>query len=135
MFSEQPQESVIQPKQTVADYVTIVISPALITGLITSLVFFLLEVAYNGEFVGRLRWIFFFFVLGMVLVARISMHPEIWARAKLYGLVLCILTWFGMESFVKYPDAAIQALSAVINLALICLVSWCAYKLTWDCTN
>ncbi len=124
-----------QPKQTVADYVAIVISPALITGLITSLVFFLLEVVYNGEFVGRLRWIFFFFVLGMVLVARISMHPEIWSRAKLYGLVLCILTWFGMESFVKYPDATIQALSAVINLALICLVSWCAYKLTWDCTN
>jgi hypothetical protein len=135
MSSEQPKERVIQPKQTVADYVAIGISPALIIGLITSLVFFLLEVAYSGEFVGRLRWISFFFVFGMVLVARISMHPDIGPRAQLYGLILGFSTWLGMEAFVKYPGPDIQALSALINLGLICLVSWCAYRLTWDCTN
>jgi hypothetical protein len=122
------------PKQTITDYVAIAVCPALITGLITSLVFFLLEVLYSGAFVDRLRWIFFFFVFGMVLVARMAMG-ELALKAKLYGPVLGFLTWIGMQMFVDYPDKNIQALSWAINLGLICLVSWCAYRLTWDCTN
>lgn len=122
------------PKQTLSDYVAIGICPALITGLITSLVFFLLEVLYSGAFVDRLRWIFFFFVFGIVLVARMSMG-DLALKAKLYGPVLGFLTWIGMGMFVQYPDKNVQALSWAINLGLIGLVSWCAYRLTWDCTN
>ena len=38
-----------RPNQTVADYVTILLSPALIMGLVGSLVFFLLEVLYKSD--------------------------------------------------------------------------------------
>ena len=53
--------------QTLADYVVLALSPALIMGLVASLVFFLLNVLYVGEYVERLRWILFFFVFGAVL--------------------------------------------------------------------
>ena len=54
--------------QTLADYVTLAISPALIMGLVASLVFFLINVVYVGEYVERMRWILFFFVFGAVLI-------------------------------------------------------------------
>ena len=43
-----------RPNQTLADYVALAISPALIMGLVASLVFFLVNVLYAGEFVDRL---------------------------------------------------------------------------------
>ena len=77
-----------RPNQTLADYVALVISPVLIMGLVGSLVFFLLDVLYQGQHRDRLQWILFFFVFGAVLVARISMMADIAGRAGLYGLVL-----------------------------------------------
>ena len=79
-----------RPNQTLADYVAMAISPALIMGLVGSLVFFLLEVFYpgTGEYKDRLQWILFFFVFGAVLVGRISLTQGIAGRAGLYGLVL-----------------------------------------------
>ena len=67
-----------RPNQTVVDYVTIVLSPALVMGLVGSLVFFLLEVFYrtDGEWKERLQWILFFYVFGAVLTARIAMNGE-----------------------------------------------------------
>src|SRR5215471_18928815 len=93
------------PGQTAVDYVTLVLSPVLIIGLVGSLVFFLLEVFYrsDGEFKERLQWILFFFVFGMVLVARISMRPDIASRFWLYGAILALLTYLGMHLFVEYP--------------------------------
>src|SRR5262245_46739348 len=95
-----------RPNQTFVDYVTIVLSPALIMGLIGSLVFFLLEIFYatDGPWKSRLQWILFFFVFGAVLVGRISMNGEIAARAKLYGIVLTVATYFGLAAFVEYPE-------------------------------
>ena len=77
-----------RPNQTLADYVAIAFSPALIMGLVGSLVFFLLEVLYPvaGEYKGRLQWILFFFVFGAVLVGRISITQGVAGRAGLYGL-------------------------------------------------
>ena len=48
--------------QTLADYLVIAISPALIMTLVGSLVFFLLEVFYQGEFPERLHWVMACFV-------------------------------------------------------------------------
>jgi hypothetical protein len=120
----------------VTDYVTIVLSPVLIMGLVCSLVFFLLEVLYrsDGQWKDRLQWILFFFVFGTVLTARISMNGAIAARAPLYGAVLALLTYIGMQSFVEYPDG-VRELSFLINLFLVGVVWWCAHRLTWDCTN
>ncbi len=124
-----------QPNQTLADYVALAFSPALLMGLVGSLVFFLLEVAYSGQYEGRLQWILFFFVFGAVLVARIAITQGD-GKAGMYGLVLGLLTWIGMQSFVEYPAGSPAAdLSAVINLGLVVVVWWCAHRLTWDCTH
>jgi hypothetical protein len=121
---------------TLADYVALAIAPALIMGLVGSLVFFLLEVLYQGDYQGRMRWILFFFIFGTVLVARISMMGDIAARAGLYGLVLGGLTWLALVLFVKYPEhSPLAPLSGVINLGLVALTWWCAHRLTWDCTH
>ena len=122
--------------QTLADYVALAISPALITGLVASLVFFLINVLYVGEYVERMRWILFFFVFGAVLIARMTMHDNTSSRAALYGVPLGFLTWLGMQLFVEYPeDSGIRELSFLLNAGLIGLVWWCAHRLTWDCTN
>ena len=80
-----------KPRPTLADYVTIVVSPALIIAMIVSLLFFLLAVLYRGEFVQRLHVILFFFTLGIVLVARIAMATGYSARAPVYGAILAVL--------------------------------------------
>src|SRR5207237_8062022 len=94
-----------KPKQTLADYVTIALSPLLIMALVGSLVFFLLEVLYVGQYGGRLQWILFFFVFGAVLIARISMTSEIAGRAGLSGLVLGGLVWVALLIYVEYRPA------------------------------
>jgi hypothetical protein len=122
-----------KPRPTLADYVTIVASPALIVALIVSLVFFLLAIFYRGEYVGRLHYVFFFFIFGIVLVARISMEAGVSERAPFYGIVLAVLVWLGMRMFVSYP-ADVAAASWLINAGLIGLAWWLAYQLTYSCT-
>jgi hypothetical protein len=122
-----------KPRPTWADYVTIVLGPALIIAMIVSLVFFLLAVLYRGEYASRLHYILFFFTFGMVLVARISMEGGISARAPLYGGVLGFVAWLGMGKFVDYPPE-LAASSWFINAALIGLAWWLSYQLTYSCT-
>jgi hypothetical protein len=124
-----------QPRKTLADYVAIAISPALLMVLIGSLVFFLIEVLYGGDFEGRLRWVFSFFVFGAVLVARISMRDDIAERAGLYTAALGGATWIALQLYVQYPPGSFAAkFGWLMNLFLIGIIIWCAYKLTWDCT-
>jgi hypothetical protein len=123
-------------KQSFADYVAIAISPALLIALIGSLVFFLIEVLYSGVYQGRLQWILFFYVFGIVLASRVGMTEGIANRSGLYALVLSALTWVGLLIYVKFPPENPAApLAPFINGGLILLAWWCAYKLTWDCTN
>src|SRR5438552_2099033 len=121
--------AVDKPQPTLADYVTIVLSPALIMAMIVSLVFFLLTVLYRGDFAERLHHILFFFICGMVLVARISMETGTSARAPLYGAVLAVLAEIGMATFVTYPPD-LAAVSWLIHAGLIALVWWLAFRLT-----
>jgi hypothetical protein len=118
-----------------ADYVAIAISPAFIMTLVGSLVFFLLEVVYVGQYGGRLQWIMFFFVFAAVLIARMSMTPGIAERAGLYGLVLAIVVFIALQKFVDYhPDSPLHHVTWLVNLGLMGIIWWSAYKLTWDCT-
>lgn len=128
------------PGQTAIDYVTIVLSPVLIIGLVGSLVLFLLEVFYRSEGAGpdwkdRLQWILCFYVIGAVLVSRISMMGEIASRFWIYGSILAFLTYLGLQSFVQYPEGGVKEISFIINGGLVALVWWCSHRLTWDCTN
>jgi hypothetical protein len=125
-----------RPGQTVIDYVTIALSPALIVGLISSLVLFLLEVFYRteGAYKERLQWILFFYVFGAVLNARLHIEGNSSPLAPLYAPALALLTFYGMQSFVTYPPG-VQSWNWLVNLALVGIVWWCARKLTWDCTH
>jgi hypothetical protein len=121
--------------KTLADYVVTAISPVLIMALVGSLVFFLVEVLYVGQYQGTLLYILFFFVFGAVLISRISMTQQIAGRAGLYGLVLGGLTWFALLQYVEYPAQTPAAeWGWAINLGLIALIWWSAHRLTWDCT-
>ena len=60
--------------KTLADYVAIAISPVLIMTLVGSLLFFLVEVFYQGRYSGRMLWIFFWFTIAIVLIGRISIE-------------------------------------------------------------
>ena len=59
--------------QTLGDYLIIGVSPALIMLLVGSLVFFLVEVFYQGEFAFRLSFIFAMFVMAMLLIPRLKL--------------------------------------------------------------
>jgi hypothetical protein len=120
--------------KTLADYVVIALSPALIMALVGSLVFFLVEVLYVGQYGGRLLWVLFFFVFGSVLVARIAIELDE-RRAGAYGLVLAGVAWLGLQRFIEYPEGSVGAeLGWAIHLGLILLIWWSANRLTWDCT-
>lgn len=111
-------------EMTSADYVTIALSPVLIMIMVGSLVFFLLELFYDGIHEARLTWIMFWFVFATVLVARIAIE-EGSERAGIYGLALALAVAVTMVKFVDKPWLA---------WALLALVWWSANKLTWDCT-
>jgi len=117
-----------KPRQTLADRFATVVSPALIMVMVASLVFFLIEVLYIGDFAARLRWILAWFVFGAVLVSRISMQVDknTADRAWIYGVLLGGATWIGMMSFVEYP--AELAFAWAINIGFIALVGWVGYS-------
>jgi hypothetical protein len=119
--------------KTLVDYLVIAISPALIMALVGSLVFFLIEVFYRGNFQGRLEYIFAMFVIGTVLVGRISID-EGRERAVLFAIPLGIATLLAINRFVEFQGNALQSLSFFINCGMMGLVWWSADKLTWDCT-
>ena len=114
---------------TTADYVTIAVSPALVMALVGSLVFFLIEVMYVGEYQARLTYVFALFVFAAVLVARISIESGS-EYASLFALPLGLATFLVLLKFVEHPSP----FSWLINIVLMCVVWWCAHKLTWDCT-
>jgi hypothetical protein len=119
--------------KTLIDYLIIAISPALIMTLVGSLVFFLLDVFYKGNFGGRLEIIFALFVFAAVLVARIAIE-ESRERAALFAVPLAIVTLLAINKFVQFQGGVLQSLSFFINCGLIALVWWSANQLTWDCT-
>jgi hypothetical protein len=120
---------------SLADSIAAAIAPALIVVMVVSLLYFLLEVLYVGRYAARLQWIFFFFTSAVVLIARMSMEASGANRSGIYGLVLAVVTFAALQSFVEYPaDSPLAPLHWLINLGLMTLVWWAAHRLTWDCT-
>ncbi|HEV2972942.1 MAG TPA: DUF4129 domain-containing protein [Pirellulales bacterium] len=120
-------------RPTLIDYVVIAINPALIMVLIGSLVYFLLEMFYQGQYPERLHYCLTLFIFAAVLVSRISME-EGWDRAAMFGIVLTVAILLAMQRFVHYEGTQVAAIGWLINCGLIALAWWCAAKLTWDCT-
>jgi len=123
-----------RPDKTLVDYVVIAISPALIMMLVGSLVFFLVEVFYQGNYPGRLCYILALFVFAAVLVGRISIEEGA-ERAAAFAIPLALATAFAVNRFVEFQgEGWAHRFSWIINCGLIGLIWWCAHKLTWDCT-
>jgi hypothetical protein len=114
---------------TTADYLVIAVSPALIMAMVGSLVYFLIEVFYEGDYAARLDYAFGLFVFAAVLVARISIE-EGREYAAMFALPLGGAMYLVLLKFAEHPSP----FSWLINLALMCLVWWCADRLTWDST-
>jgi hypothetical protein len=114
-----------RPEKTLADYVAIAISPLLIMALSGSLAFFLLELAYAGDYAERLRWILFWFVFASVLVGRIAVEQGS-EHAALFGVGLAGAT--GLAAFKLAPDGAIP------GLFVLAIIWWSVHRLTFDCT-
>src|SRR6476620_11421330 len=120
---------------TTTDYVVTALSPVLVMLMVGSLVFFLVEVLYEGKYSGRLLYTFFFFVAGAVLVARIAIEAGA-SRASLYGFILGVVTYLALLSYVEYPGGGwLRSFGWLVNLGLMVLIWWSAHKLTWDCTH
>lgn len=119
--------------KTLADYVGIAISPVLIMILVGSLLFFLVEVFYQGNYSGRLHWVLGCFTMGAVALGRVSIE-EGKERAVALGIPLGIVTYIALGRFVQFHGGIVGNFSGIINLFLLGLVWWCAHKLTWDCT-
>jgi hypothetical protein len=111
--------------KTLADYLVIAVSPALVMALIGSLIFFLLSIFYDGAYSERVYLVFALFIFAAVLIARIAI--ELGAdRAMMYAAPLALVTALALTSFL---DA-----SLLVVLILIGLIWWSAHKLTIDCT-
>jgi hypothetical protein len=118
---------------TLADYVIVAINPALIMVLIGSLIYFLLEMFYQGQYPERLHYCLTLYIFGAVLVSRVSME-EGWDHAAPLGAALALVMVLALHRFVSYTGTSLAAIGWLINYLLIALISWCAHKLTWDCT-
>ena len=118
--------------ETLADYLVIAISPALIMLLVGSLMFFLVEVFYQGQYQLRLLWVMAMFVMAIVCIARISME-EGNGYAAIYALPLAVVVGLALVTFVQV-QGPLAAISPLINWGLMALVWWSSHKLTWDCT-
>lgn len=118
------RDNMQKPAKTFADYLVVAISPLLIMLLVGSLAFFLIQVFYRGEMISGVRWVMFWFVLAIVLVARIGIEQSK-EHAAFYGVALAIVTWIYL----------IYIHTTILLGAFLLAVTWfCAHKLTVDCT-
>jgi hypothetical protein len=109
---------------TLVDYLVAAIEPALIMIMVGSLMFFLLDLWYTGESLARLRWIMFWFVLGIVMITRVSMQIGN-SLAQAYGLALGGSVALVASRFVGFQP---------VLLVILGVVWWVTHKLTFDCT-
>jgi len=113
-----------KPTKTFADYLVIALSPVLIIVLLHSFCFFLVDVFFRGEAIGAVRWVLFWFVLAVVLIARIGIEQGV-EYALGYGLALASVTWIYVSIILRNP---------IFAAFLLGLVWFTAHKLTCNCT-
>lgn len=111
-------------EKTSLDYLVTALSPLLIMLLVGSLVLFLIQVFYRGEMAGGIRWVMSWFVLAIVLVARIGIEQSS-AHAAMYGAALAAATWVFL--MMTHP-------AFLFGIVLLALVWWSSHKLVNDCT-
>jgi hypothetical protein len=119
--------------KTLADYLVIAVSPVLIMAMVGSLVFFLVEIFYQGHYEDRLRFVLGAFVMAAVLIGRISIEFGT-ERAAMYAMPLALVTGLAINKFVVAQGGTLGSLGLLVNLGLLGFIWWAAHKLVWDCT-
>lgn len=114
-----------KPRPTSFDYLVMALNPALVILLVGSLVFFLIEVFYQGEYQERLYFVMACFTIATVGITRIAIEEDA-ARASVYGLALSGAMLFVTPYLARIPIPLLILLLAVIWYS--------AHRLTWDCT-
>ena len=94
--------------------ITACINPILIMLMLGSLVYFLIDVLYAGDYSGRLLYTFTFYVIAAVFIARIAIEQG-YTYASFYIVALGGACFVAMMTFVKYPDGAMKVLGPIIN--------------------
>jgi len=115
-----------RPEQTLADYVAIAISPVLIMLLVGSLCFFLAEVMAREAATGTFRWVLFWYVVAIVLIARIGIEQ---GKAYAAGYAAVLAGVVALVAIKLLPGGV-----AIAVFVLLGIVWWATNKLVWDCT-
>jgi hypothetical protein len=115
-----------RPEQTLADYVAIAISPVLIMLLVGSLCFFLAEVMAREAAAGTFRWVLFWYVAAIVLIARIGIEQ---GKAHAAGYAAVLAGAVALVAIRLLPGGV-----AIAVFVLLGIVWWATNKLVWDCT-
>lgn len=123
-----------QPKlePTAVDVIVTALSPALIIGMISSLVFFLVIAFYRGDYNARMMYILGLYTAATVLVARIAIEDGR-AHANWFGIPLFGAACLAVFRFVSI-SGPLAAISPVINVGLLLLAWYLADRITYDCT-
>lgn len=125
-------ERSLKPQATAFDALAMALAPALIIGMIASLVFFLVIAFYQGAYDARLMMILGFFTVGTVLIARIAIESGR-THANAFSVPLAIVAVIAMLRFVTV-SGALAPLSWLINIGLLALAWYLADRITFDCT-
>ncbi len=122
-----------RPQPTLVDYVITAVGPAMIIVLLASMLFFLVEVFYQGQYGARLYWVLGLFVMGVVLITRIAIEEDP-ARAFAYGAPLAVVTFLALQRFVEF-GGLLAPVNPLVNMGMMALVWWVAHRLTWECSG
>ena len=116
---------VTELQKKMGGWIVEMVAPALIMVMTGSLTFFLMQVAYHGDYPGRVSWVLGLFVFASVLISRISIM-EGFDKATFYGLILGAATLFVLTTLSNLP--------LILGIGFIGIIWWFNSKLTWDCT-
>ena len=147
--SPEPQPGVLPanepppPKQSAFDWLTEVLIPIAVFGLLASFFYYLLDVrgALGDPGLSSLRWVCAWFLLGTILTTRMRTRygAHVIALPYMIGLAIAMVLfvaqvtiWSG--SFVGISDTAGQVVALVFNYGLVALIWWIAGLVTRACT-
>ncbi|MFQ6099133.1 MAG: hypothetical protein ACE5O2_15485, partial [Armatimonadota bacterium] len=125
------------------DWLTGVVIPACIIGLLGSFLYYLVELRglVGGGASGQLKWVCFFFTLGVVLITRIRMTFGRAAIALPYvvglGLAVAVFVYVFTMSSGSLLGKSVpggRLLDLMFNYALVGVLWYGAHRLTAECT-
>jgi hypothetical protein len=119
-------------KPTSFDYAMAALAPILIISMIGSLVFFLVNTLYQGDFLARLLWILGLFTTATVLITRIAIEQSR-SQSIVYLVLLAGATLLVAPRFFVL-EGSLAPFSVPILVGFLALIIYLADRITMDCT-